>query len=62
MSADEIFVLTLVIGSVIAVVMMAVQSRRPKPSPSTTAAHDDKRAKELARRHEPAGERDPGGA
>ncbi len=36
MSADEIFVLTLVIGSVIAIVAMAVQSRRAKTSSSAT--------------------------
>ena len=36
MSADEIFVLTPVIGSVIAVVAMAVQSRRAKTSSSAT--------------------------
>jgi hypothetical protein len=37
MSADEIFVLALVIGSVMAVVGMAVQSRRAKSSSPTTA-------------------------
>jgi len=40
MSADEIFVLALVIGSVIAVVAMAVQSRRAKSSSPATAAND----------------------
>jgi hypothetical protein len=39
MSADEIFVLTLVIGSVIAIVAMAVQSRRAKTS--SRAIEDD---------------------
>ena len=39
MSADEIFVLTLVIGSVIAIVAMAVKSRRAKTS--SRAIEDD---------------------
>jgi hypothetical protein len=40
MSADEFFVLALVIGSVIAVVGMAVQSRRAKSSAPATAAQE----------------------
>jgi hypothetical protein len=36
MSADEIFVLTLVIGSVVAIAAMAVQSRRAKTSSRAT--------------------------
>jgi hypothetical protein len=46
MSADEIFVLTLVIGSVIAIVAMAVQSRRAKTSSSATG--DDSSAEGTA--------------
>ena len=46
MSADEIFVLVLVIGSVAAVVAMAVQSRRTKMSSNPPAAEDHTSAKE----------------
>ena len=40
MSADEIFILVLVIGSVVAAVAMAVQSRRAKTSSSAPAPEE----------------------
>jgi hypothetical protein len=50
MSADELFVLALVIGSVVAVVAMAVHSRRAGTSGATAAAT----AKDDGRPEEPA--------
>jgi hypothetical protein len=44
MSADEIFILVLVIGSMVAVVAMAVHSRRAKTSSRAPAAEDHRRA------------------
>jgi hypothetical protein len=48
MSGDEIFILALVIGSVIAVVSIAVQARRAKASATATAAKDVSRGEEPA--------------
>jgi len=50
MSADEFFILALVIGSVIAVVGMAVQSRRAKSSSPPTAVKDVSSGQEPAPR------------
>jgi len=47
-SPDEIFILVLVIGSIVAVVAMAVHSRRAKTSSSARAAEDRRPADDPA--------------